>query len=414
MPQPTLTPISQTSAIVLPATGTYSEVLTLLPYGIYTGSAFVSGAVDQVAYTYQSLGGNILNVELQTQNVYTSYEDAVLEYSKLINIHQAKNSLSDLLGASTASFDEDGQITNALSGSNVNLKFPNVRFSLIDRMQLGTANQIGLGGTNSIYSASFDMVIAKQDYDLQAIIGAQSNYSGTIGNKRITIRDVYYKTPHAQWRFYGYYGGLNTVGNMHTYGQFADDSSFQLIPPWQNKLQAIQFEDAIWTRNSHYSYEVHNNTLRLYPIPWSFAPEKYWVRFTVEDNDSVWNEESDRTTGTTGVNNMNTLPFDNIPYESINAIGKQWIRKFALAIAKGMLGHVRGKLIDGVPIPNDKTRLNADELWSQSKEEKEKLYEELQEILEELTYDKMLERDAERMENTNKAAGKQPMFVYVG
>ena len=41
------------------------------------------------------------------------------------------------------------------------------------------------------------------------------------------------------WRFYGYYGGLNVTGDMTTYGQYADDSSFQVIPVWQNKIQAI-------------------------------------------------------------------------------------------------------------------------------------------------------------------------------
>ena len=63
------------------------------------------------------------------------------------------------------------------------------------------------------------------------------------------------------WRFYGYYGGLNTVGNLANYGQFADDSTFEVIPPWHNKLQAMAYEDAIYTRNSHYSYEIKNNKL---------------------------------------------------------------------------------------------------------------------------------------------------------
>ena len=65
------------------------------------------------------------------------------------------------------------------------------------------------------------------------------------------------------WRFYGYYGGLNVVGDYHTYGQYADDSSFQVIPAWQNKLQAISYEDHLYTRTSHYSYEMIDNKLRF-------------------------------------------------------------------------------------------------------------------------------------------------------
>ena len=92
-----LQPASQLSAVVLPSTGTASEVTELLPYGVYTGDSFVSGAVDQVAYVHSKLGGNVLDLEITTTNVYNAYEEAVLEYSYLINTHQAKNVLSDLL-----------------------------------------------------------------------------------------------------------------------------------------------------------------------------------------------------------------------------------------------------------------------------------------------------------------------------
>ena len=37
-----------------------------------------------------------------------------------------------------------------------------------------------------------------------------------------------------------------------------------------------------------------------------------------------------------GVNNLNTLPFNNLPYESINSMGKQWIRKYALALMEDL------------------------------------------------------------------------------
>ena len=103
---PTLTPESQTSKSILTSTGSLAEVAGLLPYGIYSDSeAFLAGAVDQVAYTYKKLGGDVLDIELKTGNVYASYEEAVLEYSYIVNLHQAKNSLGDLLGNATASFN---------------------------------------------------------------------------------------------------------------------------------------------------------------------------------------------------------------------------------------------------------------------------------------------------------------------
>ena len=67
-------------------------------------------------------------------------------------------------------------------------------------------------------------------------------------------------------------------------------------------------------------------------------------------DENAWNEEGDRQTGVDGINNMNTLPFDNVPFQNINAIGKQWIRRYALALSKETLAHIRGKF-STIPIP---------------------------------------------------------------
>ncbi len=107
MSVPTLTPASTTSAIVLPITGAHSSVNSAtnpLPFGIYTSNAFVSGAVDQVAYTYKKLGGDVLDLEITEYQIYSAYEEAVLEYSYIVNSHQAKNVLSDLLGCNYSLF----------------------------------------------------------------------------------------------------------------------------------------------------------------------------------------------------------------------------------------------------------------------------------------------------------------------
>lgn len=69
---------------------------------------------------------------------------------------------------------------------------------------------------------------------------------------------------------------------------------------------------------------------------------------------------------------------DNTTISTSNAWGIQWIRKMALANAKGMLGKVRGKYsqVSGGPGGESQT-LNAQELVSESKDEIEKLKEEL-------------------------------------
>ena len=121
-----LNPLSTTSAVVLTSTGSASDVSGACPFGIYTSSAgFISGAVDQVAYTYKKLGGDVVDIELTTANVYAAYEEAVLEYSYIINMHQGKNVLSNALGNTTGTFNHNGELLTGPSGSN--LKYPRFR-----------------------------------------------------------------------------------------------------------------------------------------------------------------------------------------------------------------------------------------------------------------------------------------------
>lgn len=420
MAQPTLTPSSQTSKVILPSSSTpaLAEAATF-PFSVYTSDRFfLSGAADQVAYTYNKLGGDVLDIELTKEQVFSSYQEAVLEYSYLLNIHQAKNSIGDLLGAKTGSFNEEGQLQNTTDLEDVALKFPKFKFEYTRRVGHGYSTEAGLGGVTPIYSASFNTTEDKQDYDLQAIVSASAAtdtsvpYYGLISGSRINVTKVYYKTPQAMWRFYGYYGGLNTVGDLASYGQYADDSTFQLIPTWQNKAQAMAFEDAIYTRNSHYSFEIKNNRLRIFPQAVLVTPKKMYIEFFIDTN-TPWKEEGSTDNGVDGINNMNSLPFENTPYQKINSIGKQWIRRFALALSKETLGNIRSK-ISSIPIPGDSVTLDGAGLLSQAQTEQEKLREEIKTIFDELTYAKIAAGDVELSDAVNKVQERIPMRIFVG
>ena len=419
-----LNPISQTSAIILPATGTYSKVAAAVPFGIYTGSSdFLSGATLQVPYIYKKLGGDVVDIELTAENIYASYEEAVLEYSYIINLHQSKNSLSTFLGETTGTFDHKGDLKTG--PANRNLKFPRFTIGYSMRVGDGGAAAAGFGGTTPQYSASFNTKTNKQDYDLQAIIQSASAsgvddagkgvpYASMVDGKRITVTQVFYKSPRVMWRFYGYYGGIGVVGNGSTYGQFADDSTFEIVPTWQNKLQAMMYEDSLQTRTSNYSYEIIDNKLRLFPTPSSWGGEdarRIWVKFYV-NNESTWSPTT-YSGSVDGINNMNTLPFDNLPYKNINSIGKQWIRKYSLALCKEMLGQIRGKFTT-LPIPGESVTLNHSELLSQAKEEQQNLKDKLREMLKEMVYPALAKSDQEVTDAATNVLKVSPLGIFVG
>jgi hypothetical protein len=425
MAVPNLLPQSTLSAVVLPVTGSPSDVTSYLPFAIYSGSAaFLTGASDQVAYVYKKLGGDVLDIELTPGNVYAAYEEAVLEYSYLINLHQSHNTLQTLLGKTTGTFDQNGELTTNIGG-RAELAYPKYNVDYLRHFGDAFAQEGGIGMNASIYSASIPIIQEQQDYDIQAIIQSSSlnnydpatggavPYSGSLAGKKITVRRFYYKTPASMWRFFGYYGGLNVIGNLSTYGQYADDSTFEVIPAWHNKLQAMAYETSIYTRNSHYSYEIINNNLRIFPVPNSFTPQHFWIDFSVEE-DGWKSSNNDAGTNTNdGINNMNTLPFANIPYANINSIGKQWIRRFCLALCKEILGQIRSKFAT-IPIPGETVTLNGSALISEAKEQQKELREEMKAMLDKMTYSKLIEQTATDSENLQKAATKVPFNIFVG
>ena len=221
---------------------------------------------------------------------------------------------------------------------------------------------------------------------------------------------MFYKTPKAIWRFFGG-GSVTAPGTLTNYGMYSNDTIFNLTPVWQNKAQAGAFEDALKTRTSHFSYELRNNFLRIFPTPATNSPQKFWVAFRLGEN--TWDEDDDRQWGSKGINNINTLPFPNVPYENINSIGKQWVRRFALALCKETLGQVRSKF-STIPIPGNDITLNGADLLSQAKEEQTSLRDELKAVFDELVYGKLVEGDQVMQAATEGILNKVPAGIYVG
>ena len=172
----------------------------------------------------------------------------------------------------------------------------------------------------------------------------------------------------------------------------------------------MAFEDAIYTRLSHYSYEIKNNKLRIFPDTTTVSPTRMWFEFSIQAGAFEEGEDKD---GVRGINNMNTLPFGNIPYLNINSIGKQWIRRFALAVCKEMLGVTRSKFAS-LPIPGDSVTLNGPALVSEGTAEQIALRDELKTVLDELTYRQLAAQTAEEVENATTTLKGSPLPVFVG
>jgi len=138
---------------------------------------------------------------------------------------------------------------------------------------------------------------------------------------------------------------------------------------------------------------------------------KMWFTFQILDD--AWTVDESKKDGIDGVNNLNTIPFANIPYININSVGKQWIRRFALALSKETLGQIRGKF-GTIPIPGESLTLNAGDLLSQAQAEQRALRDELKAVLDEMVYTALAERDAAMATSVTTIKQQAPLPIFQG
>jgi len=100
-------------------------------------------------------------------------------------------------------------------------------------------------------------------------------------------------------------------------------------------------------------------------------------------------------------------------FKHINDVGKQWIKKYALALSKELLGIIRSKYAS-IPIPNSDTTLDGDTLRSEATAEKEALITELREMLDQTSRKALLEADKDEAEFLQEKLTKVPYPIYIG
>ena len=155
------------------------------------------------------------------------------------------------------------------------------------------------------------------------------------------------------------------------------------------RIQAIEFNDQV--RRSAHSFELKNNKLRIFPNPTS--DYKLWFEYILkEDRDNPMQVAYSGSANV--VSDFSNVPYQNMEYKFINDVGKQWIRKYGLALTKELLGMIRSKY-GSIPVPNAETTLDGDTLRTEAQTEKEFLITQLRENLEASSRKMMLDADAE-------------------
>jgi len=376
--------------------GSGSAVSGSTPFGLFdTDSEFQTEAPQVATWCARRLGYPIVDIELQDTQFYACFEEAVSEYSAQVNQFNIRDNLLHLKGASTSSNFTHKRIKAGLS--------ENVFIS----EEYG--QEAGVGGTLDVKRTALTVSSGSQIYDLNNLIG-EASHSGA----SIEVRRVHYEARPAVSRYFDPYAstGFGTYNMLDGFGfgSYSPAITFVLQPIYADllRIQAIEFNDQI--RKSAYSFEIRNNQMRIFPAPTTSG--SVWIEYVL--NSERDNPLRTRYSGSNDVvSDYSNAQYDFMTYSNINDVGKQWIRKYCLALSKELLGIVRSKY-GTIPIPNAEVSLDGDTLRAEATAEKEQLIEQLRETLEQTSRKALLEAQRDENDANQSTLNKSPLPIFIG
>ena len=377
------------------------------PFGFYDNDIAFEKDADKVAnFCALRMGYPLVEIELQAKNFYAAFEEAVTMYGNELFAYKVRENYLTLEGA-----DINVNINESIVSPNLG--------RIIDYSEQ-YGSEAGTGGNVPWHKGKLELTASVQDYDLNAW-ATERGYK----DHDIEIMRVFYEAPPAVVNVYDPYVGSG-VGMMNFmdsfgFGTYSPAINFMMMPLNYDLAITQQIEMSDTIRRSNYSFEIHNNVLRVFPIPSA-------VNYGTGSQDSgsagcIYFEFMLKTERSSGsivydeleekIKNVAEVPYKNPKYEKINSIGRTWIFEMTLAIAKEMLGYVRGKY-ETVPIPNAEDTLNQADLLSAATAEKEALLTQLRAYFDETSREKLLERREMESDFVMKELDRVPRPIYIG
>tara|TARA_B100000131_G_scaffold80745_1_gene77562 strand:- start:77 stop:1021 length:945 start_codon:yes stop_codon:yes gene_type:complete len=313
-----------------------------------------------------------------------------------------KNWLWEQIGAESTG--SSGAELNS-TGSSI-VRHPHMGMSVFLSEQYGQA--AGVGGDATLHSGSITLNPDQQTYDIQSLWSDVSE-----SGKRLEIQRVFQYPPAAITRFWDpYVGTYDQRQHLDQFGfsSYSPAATMVLRPMYYDLLRSEAIETSDYIRRSNYSFEITDNQVRLFPVPTSgSAGDKVWFEYYVRDE--LLDTTQDYTVGK--VSDPSNAPYKNLTYSEINSHGRQWIRKYCLALSKELLGIVRSKYAS-MPLPNGEVSLDGEGLKGEGREEKTQLLEELKEFLESVSKNEQARMESEQAEANQAVLNKSPLSIYIG
>jgi len=236
------------------------------PFGFYDAQTDFQSDADKVAvFCANRVGYPLVDVELQSGSFYTAFEEAVTTYGNELYAYKVRDNQLTLEGLPTSSVLTQSLITPS--------------FEPIVRLTEMYGAEAGSGGNVPWYSGSFSLEAGRQDYNFDTFM-VDNDITGSAAEFGIEVKRVFWQPPYPpSAMFMSPYNGVGLGGAMAAgiagVGGFGGDFGFLMMPLNYDMqvIQAIGMNQMV--RRSNYSFEIHNNNLRVFPIPQANGERNY-------------------------------------------------------------------------------------------------------------------------------------------
>lgn len=352
----------------------------------------VTGFTD---YVLAMFGSPVINVELSANQYTHAFNNAIQEYSNYITQWAIKGNIANALGLPNA--------------QDFTMRWVASNFSFANSFASAYSEQMNVGGEVPIYKSAFTLSYGKQVYYLP---------------NDITVNEVMWQEPAAVSRYLADPNN-NPAWVNYEFGWGYMGYSYQYVVPVYYTIQLASSTEMRWRMyRGDYTYRVMpagadgtrsdytgktKNAVYIYPTPGESQDGlRVWYFYK---NDNEMNLYSAQTAGQY-VNNPGTIQMDEIPYSAFNSSSQRWVKQYAFATCKEILGRIRSKFTN-LPIPDAEVTLDGERLLTEGQEEKKELKEYLLNELQEMDVQKLLEDDALAAENINKSLSFTPNRIFI-
>src|SRR3990167_1133679 len=381
----------------------FAQTISPTPYGFFDSDTdFQQEADGFVTFVKRKLGDDILSVELTRKEIWSCLEESCCEYARFVHEMKITSELANVLGMPTG------------SGTSMTNMYPHQTLEFLMRQAEPYASYAYVGGSYDATLGYFDLVGGRQDYniytELKDAVSGSLIFDNMSVKGAIRIIEVFHAEPLAAQHFLLNASNMtNFLATNFNYESYVNSTIFYVLPVFEDVLRRSMLETAFRVRRSNYSYNVIGSNLRIYPIPTTdIQMGRLYVKVQAGAQNPIDPTALPQDDTMYGVSGPQNVPLGNIPFSSITQPGRQWIRQYALALCRELLGINRSKF-QSIPIPNAELVLNGETLMTQGREDKEKLATQLKEFLSGLTNAKLMEQQANLAENMMKQLKFVPM-----